>query len=426
MELLPHQKEAVKLFGKDGRMILHADVGTGKTAIALKSAELVASQGPILYLCPAILKEQIAEEVEKWTDFEPTVVKGNKKQRNDAWLPGGDFYIANFELLLFDFEKMSNIPWQMIIVDECHFLKNPTSKRYKKFVKLRSRYRLAMSGTPFPNAIHEAWTMATWMVPGIFRESFYKFKRLDCIVNEWHSIELIRDDEAFRQRLNPLVHRIKREEVLKLPPLVERRLTCKMGKNQREAYDTLKKELELEIGDEKITVTNILSMLMRLRQITDDPSVLGLDVGNAKREMFKELLEAISSKKIIVFAELTTVLRSLHEEFGGLIIDGSTPQKQRHGILDKFKVGGERILFLSSAGETGLNIQCADTVIHVSLPWNFARVDQREARAYRHGQKKTVTTYRLIVENSVDEAMEKLVEKKKKLTTENLIQTFYE
>lgn len=235
------------------------------------------------------------------------------------------------------------------------------------------------------------------------------------------------DKRKVQERFMAQVYRIRRDDVITLPPLSEVRITCQMEKLQREAYETLKRDMILELKDgERITVPNMLSLIMRLRQMADLPSVLGVDVPSAKIKALSELLESISSRKIICFTEFATVarhLKDIHKD--SLAVMGETPQSDRDAIFEQFRTDDtRRVLFLTSAAQYGVNLQVADTVIHFDQPWNEARMDQRTARAWRYGQESPVTSYRIIAENTVDEKMEKMIENKKRETVENLKEFF--
>lgn len=429
MNLLPHQQQAADEFvRRNGRMLLWADTGTGKTATAIECMNRVRAH-TTLYLCPSILKQQIANEFAR---FDPeaavAVMNGSYDDRQLLWRGPYDVFISNYEQLLNDTDELVRLNPEMIIVDECQRFAAPVSKTLKCFRKLNPIYRLAMSGTPAPNHLHEFWNMTDWVAPGHFYKSFWEFRAKECRMNPaFPQIIGYYDKRKVQERFMAQVHRIRREDVITLPPLTEVRIPCTMASAQRGAYETLKRDMLLELKDgEKLTVPNMLSLIMRLRQMADLPSVLGVDAPSAKVKILSELLESISSRKIICFTEFATVARhlnSLHKD--SLAVMGETPQVDRDAIFDQFRTDDKvRILFLTSAAQYGVNLQVADTVIHFDQPWNEARMDQRIARAWRYGQERPVTSYRIIAEKTVDEKMEKMIENKKRETVENLKEFF--
>lgn len=430
MNLLPHQRESADEFvRRGGRMLLWADTGTGKTATAIECAKLVGAKR-VLYLAPSILKAQIKKEVDAWWPESNTlVVSGAKGTRKYIWNSGRSFLISNYEQLLHDEKEVLAYNPDFVIVDECQRFAAPTSKTLKIFRKLNPRYRLAMSGTPAPNHLHEFWNMTDWVSPGHFHNSFWQFRARECMMNpNFPAIIGYFDKMRMQKKFMSQIHRVRREDVLQLPPLTEVRIECELSKDQREVYEKLKEELVLELGNgQLLTVPNMLALIMRLRQMAGMPRVLGVAVDSAKQKKLAELLGAISSRKTIVFTEFSSVARALSAEYAAeaLMVTGDTPQKDRDAIFERFRTDKDvRLLFLTSAAKYGVNLQAADTVIHYDSPWNEAGMDQRNARAWRYGQEKEVTSYRLVALKTVDEKMEKMVAGKKKATVEDLRKFF--
>jgi SNF2 family DNA or RNA helicase len=430
MNLLAHQITAAEEFvRRDGRLLLWADTGTGKTAAAIESWRRVG-RPRLLYLAPAILKKQLAVEFSKFApEASVMVIQGAKKDRALQWARGYEVVIANYELLLADTKEVLAYAPQMIVADECQRLAAPASQTIKAFRKLDPKYRLAMSGTPAPNHLHEFWNMTSWVKPGLFYDSFWAFRARECRMNpNFPQILGYYDKAKVQTRFMSVVHRIPRDKVLQLPPLTEIRIDCRLGKEQREAYEKLKRELCLELANgEHLTVPNMLALIMRLRQMADLPEALGVKAESAKEKTLASLLEAVSSRKILVFTEFASVARYLEWKYGkeALAVMGETPQGDRDAIFERFRTDPSvRILFLTSAAQYGVNLQAADTVIHFDLPWNEARMDQRNARAWRYGQDKAVTSYRIVAEDTVDEKMERMIEGKRKATVTELMEFF--
>jgi SNF2 family DNA or RNA helicase len=125
--------------------------------------------------------------------------------------------------------------------------------------------------------------------------------------------------------------------------------------------------------------------------------------------------------KVIIFSEFAQMCLILKRElfkYNPLIIIGDTPNNEREKIVDQFNNDDEhKILILSNAGQFGLNLQSkATTIIHFDLPWSIAKVEQREGRAHRYGQKETVLVYNLIAEKTIDEYVLKTLHNKAKLS----------
>ena len=170
----------------------------------------------------------------------------------------------------------------------------------------------------------------------------------------------------------------------------------------------------------------ILDALLKLRQVCCDPSLLKLESAkkvkdSAKLELFLELIDELQSegRKVLVFSQFTSMLTILEEvikkrKYKYTKLTGAT--RKREEAIEKFTKGDANIFLISlKAGGVGLNLVAADTVIHYDPWWNPAVENQATDRAYRIGQDKAVFVYKLIVENSIEEQILKLQEKKKSL-----------
>lgn len=419
--LMPHQSNAVELFLKRKRLLCHWDVGTGKTAVALKSAENI--NGKTIYVCPSILKNQIVKETEKFTNLKAVSVVGTKEERTTLMENKNyNIYVINYEMIKNHFKDILYINPSFIVLDECQKIANPSNVTTKWLKKLSVEYRLAMSATPFPNALHELWSIGDWLYPRAFGDNFYQWRAVNCKMNPYFpAIIGYYNEEKIRKSFAQFTNRIRREEVLNLPPLEEKRLEISLDKEHNKVYKTLKETLILELNNkEKLLMPNLLTLLVRLRQIVDCPRVLGLDLVSEKEKALDELLEIIS-EKLIVFFEHTQVLHKINEKHKALVVDGSVAHDKRIKVLEEFKTGKNKILFMSAAGAEGLNLEFARYVVHYQLPWTDARIDQRTGRVYRHGQTSECFSYRIVAKDTVDEKLEKIIAKKRKLNREDLI-----
>lgn len=435
--LLPYQEDAVNSFiQRSGRMLLWGDPGVGKTAIALACAERAIRKynRPVLFICPSIVKSQVKEDCEKFFPSLPCVViSGQPVDREYQWKEALSLLIApiiviNYEQLLVDTQTILNIPWMMIVIDECHKTSSPTNKTTKLIKKMKSvPYRLAMSGTPTPNALHEYFSMIDWISPGVLGSSFYEFRRQWCKTHPYISqkIEGYYDEAKLRSIISTHVYRIQADDVLaELPKLTETVHYVTPTMDESDRYHTLKSTLVLELKDKQITIPNLLSCMMRLRQIVDCPRILGLeDVSSKEREAHKIIRGWLTDPKaqILVFAELAESLKHLCAEYpGASLILGETSHKDRQQQLMDFNTAKTRILFGSAAIQTGLNVQVATHILHFGVTWNQARMDQRTARAHRKGVTHPVTSVILLAKGTVDDHMYKLCKEKSKLSAKDL------
>ena len=429
IELLPRQRQAVAwLHGRGGRGLLWMDAGTGKTFAALQylieetvRGGVAGGQplGRVLVLCPSVLKDQWASEAKAYCGATVNVVAGSRSERVGQWSKASWLTVANYELLDRDFDVISQVPWLAIVADESHMLKSPTSKRWKLFRKLDPRYRLALSGTPLPNALWEIWTTLEWLHPGCLGSSFYSFRSRHCVMNPFIPGAIVgyRDEEAIHKVLRSLSYRAERDPA-DLPPLTSRVLDVALSSHERVLYEQLRKECRIVLeGVEKLTVPNVLAQLMRMRQLVDCPATLGLPVDCSKLAALDRLIRE-RDVKTLVFTEFETVAAAIAARWpGSVVISGSVSSVGRSRALGLFKKDPAcRLLVSTSAGQYGLNLQEAERVIHLGVPWNWARTEQRLARSYRHGQTAEVEEVFVLAAGTVDTKMHNLILKKKALS----------
>lgn len=242
--------------------------------------------------------------------------------------------------------------------------------------------------------------------------------------------------ERLRQMTAPFILRRLKKDVLRdLPEKLEEVRYAKPEKKQLDLYNgqlvhmqkLLKNQDEDDFNKNKLKV---LAELTRIRQICCDPSLCFEDYngGSAKREACMELIAsaAESGHKMLVFSQFTSMLELLEKDLkaSGLSwykITGSTPKEERIRLVKAFNEDSVPVFLISlKAGGTGLNLTGADIVIHYDPWWNLAVQNQATDRAHRLGQTKTVTVYKLIMKDSIEEKILKLQEAKKDLADEIL------
>jgi SNF2 family DNA or RNA helicase len=230
-----------------------------------------------------------------------------------------------------------------------------------------------------------------------------------------------------------LLRRVKRDVLRELPEKTDAVLYTRLAPAQKRAYDAVAAALVAELrqrADEAslLPETNmaILTMLLRLRQICCHPPLcLGADYagGSSKLALCTELISSLLAQghRILLFSQFTSMLDVLAAQLDAegvetFLLTGRTPPEERLELVSRFN-GGQRQVFLISlkAGGTGLNLTGADAVIHYDPWWNTAAQNQATDRAHRIGQDRHVFVYRLIAENTIEQKILDLQEKKAEL-----------
>ncbi len=354
-------------------------------------------------------------------------------QQRNRELSNFDYYdvvISTYHTVRQDIESLSVYDFHYIILDESQMIKNPSSKIYQSVLELRSEHRIVLTGTPIENSLTDLWSQINFVNPGLlgtlhfFRRSFVQ------------PIEKKNDEqreEKLKELINPFILRRTKEEVAReLPPVHEQVRYCSMTEEQRKLYEEEKslarnsilENLE-EIGIEKSSMV-VLQALTRLRQIANHPAMLEdfSDIGSGKfTEVYRDIESVVSEgHKVLVFSSFVKHLelfrRKLEEDrICHVTLTGSQNQIQRRKAVEQFQKDRRCPLFLISlkAGGVGLNLTAADYVFILDPWWNPAAEMQALSRAHRIGQDKNVFVYRFISNDTIEEKIRHLQERKQEL-----------
>ncbi|MCR5623659.1 MAG: DEAD/DEAH box helicase [Lachnospiraceae bacterium] len=419
--------------------ILADEMGLGKTLQTI-SVLLEAKKAGVLLnslvVSPASLVYNWIEEFERFApDISVKAITGTKAERRELirYSDAYDVIVTSYDLLKRDIDLYEDKEFDFQIIDEAQYIKNPQTGAAKSVKVIKSKHRIALTGTPIENRLSELWSIFDYLMPG-YLYNYEEFKE------NFESPIVKNQDEAASEKLKKMVspfvlRRLKKDVLKDLPDKIQETRHTSFEKTQRELYDAqvthmkqmLSEQSEAEYKKNKI---QILSEIMRLRQICCDPEMFvdNYKGGSAKKEMLMELIsDAIEGNhKMLIFSQFTTMLGLIEDELKKQKINyykitGKTPKEERIKLVKAFN-GDDTPVFLISlkAGGTGLNLVGADIVIHYDPWWNVAVENQATDRAHRIGQTNVVTEYKLIVKGTIEEKIIKMQETKKKLADEIL------
>ena len=400
--------------------------GLGKTIQTLATTELVHAKKTLIF-CPVSMKKSWQEEIEKWLPNRTSVViGGDVKQRAKLWAKDTNFYICNYHLLLRDLKLMKKYKWDVILADEATTISNPAAKTTTNLKELKATRKIAMTGTPLNNTVQDIWSIMDFCQPGLLG-TFWQFTKEYCLKDKHNAISGFKNLQKLHDKINPfMLRRLKADVLHELPPKVFENIWVELSSEERHMYDVIRRGLaeELETIDmhDKKYLSKALVKMVRLKQMACSMELINGQRVSAKTDAVKELLETLlaNGEKTIIFTafkEMAVLLMRDLAEYKPLLIAGGVSQDERDANRHMFNNDDEhKILIMTSAGAMGLNLQRASSVIHFDLPWSISALEQREDRAHRHGQKKTVTIYRMLVEDSIDEYILKILYKKKNVS----------
>jgi len=316
-------------------------------------------------------------------------------------------------------------------LDESQYIKNPESQISRAVRRLKASHRLALTGTPLENHLGELWAQFAFLMPGLLG-SYQHFRRRFGGPVERGDRDAAK---ALLERVRPFILRRTKDQVAsELPERVETVLYCRLEGEQRVLYDRIRDRCRLQVaksiqkrGLSGSRVT-ILDALLKLRQVCCHPELLpeklaGEVAESAKMTLFMEFItEAMEEgHRVLVFSQFVSMLTILRRHLDEIrlpyaYLDGRT--RDRESRVRMFQENTDIPMFLISlkAGGTGLNLTGADYVVHFDPWWNPAVEQQATDRAHRIGQTRKVFSYKMIAENTVEEKILALQEKKRELS----------
>ncbi len=419
-------------FGLGG--ILADDMGLGKTLQVLSfilSAKATPSS-PALVIAPTSLIYIWQEEAKKFTPTLQVLVVDGTPQERQAQLIGlerWDLVVTSYPVLRRDIDKFEKFEFSYCFLDEAQHTKNPQTLNAKSVQQLKAKGYFALTGTPIENSLSELWSLFNFIMPG-YLLSHQEFRKK-------YEIPIIKGEDTkslaeLSRHANPFILRRLKKDVLKeLPDKIETQLNAPLTEEQKKIYLAYLQEAKGKIAQEIAAVgfnkshIKILAALTRLRQICCHPAMFieNYTGESGKMLLFQEILaDALDSgHRILVFSQFTTMLDIIQshlysEKIEHFYLRGSTKAAERMQMANSFNDGiGQVFLISLKAGGTGLNLIGADMVIHFDPWWNPAVEDQATDRAHRIGQKNSVQVIKLITQGTVEEKINALQTKKKKL-----------
>ncbi|MBS0605002.1 MAG: DEAD/DEAH box helicase [Verrucomicrobia bacterium] len=436
--LRAYQQEGVRWLERLRLMFLNGiladDMGLGKTlqAIVALTQHMKKKPGHALIVCPTSLLYNWKEEFAKFNPkFKVTVVDGipSNRKKTIEQMENFDVLVTSYTLLQKDIEHYKATNFSYVILDEAQHIKNRGTRNAKSVKMVHAEHRLILSGTPIENSLDELWSLFDFLMPG-FLGSYDRFVEKYIRVS---GKEQTKNLEYLRKKVSPFILRRMKVDVLDdLPPVSELVYHCQLSEVQQELYRSYAESARDELvklvqrdGFDRVQI-HVLATLTRLKQICCHPAIFAKEKAepgdSAKYDMLIDLLQTLieGKHKTVIFSQYTRMLQIMSEDFEAKgirfsYLDGSS--KNRLEVVKQFNEDKNIPVFLVSlkAGGTGLNLVGADTVIHYDMWWNPAVESQATDRVHRLGQKNSVSAYKLITLNTIEEKIAEMQKKKKGL-----------
>lgn len=441
-QLYPYQKEGVRFAARAGRCVLADEMGLGKTVQAIATAELLRREGfvsNVLVLCPTTLKYQWKREIERFTDTSVLVVEGSAEVRRKQMDSDAFFKIASYNSITSGMD-MSLTP-DMLILDEVQRLKNWNTQISKAVRRISSRYALILSGTPLENRLEELYSIVE-LVDQYLLSPYYLFRDKYIITDtEGRTIGYRGLAEISKRLGRVMIRRTKSDVALQLPARIDKNLFVPMTEQQMDAHRDLRvhaarlvakwhrqhflsemdrRQLLLTLQQMRMTCDSLFVLDEHSRYDTKVEEVMNIldECGvtvNGERpstdQSYEGATPSASSTKVVIFSQWERMTRLVAQELerSGIefvYLHGNVPSRERNERVETFQSDPEVCVFLSTdAGSTGLNLQMANVVINLDMPWNPAVLEQRIGRIHRIGQQRGVEVINLISAGTIEEDM---------------------
>lgn len=422
------------------------EMGCGKTLTTIAVAGALYNLGKIdrvLVVAPTSVCSVWPHDLNQFATFpwEARVLLGDKKKRLKALneLENWPFKALRIAVINYEsthregiFEALAAYKPDLIVCDESQRIKNPSAAQSKALHKLgdAAPFRMILSGTPVQNNAVDLYSQYRFLDPAIYGANFYAFKNRYCIMGGYgqHQIVGYRNMDELVEKEHSVAYRVTKEECLDLPQQTFINRYVQFTDAEQAIYEQLRKSsfLELETG-ENVTATTILTMYLRLMQLTGgfltaDESTRPKQVNTAKLDALADIVDDYvvdAGKKLVIFARfraeiaaIENLLRLRKIQYGSIY--GDVPMEERGKIVEDFQTNPDTKVFVAQIQTAGLGItlHAASTAVFYSYDYNYANYAQALARIHRIGQRLPVTYIHLVVDGSIDEKILAALENK--------------
>jgi len=342
---------------------------------------------------------------------------GSAKERPAQYADDRFFTLCNYEQVLRDVVAIEQVSWDLIILDEGQRIKNWEAKTSRVVKALKSPFALVLTGTPLENRLDELFSVVEFIDDRRLGPAFRFFNR-HRVVDERGKLLGYKNLDELREKLKPiLLRRTRRMVVKELPPRTTEIIRIAPTAEQRDQQAGHRQIIQTIINKKYLSEMDLLRLqkaLLMCRMGADSTFLVDKQPPgySSKLEELGRLLDQLvaeQDRKIVLFSEWTTMLNLIeplleNRHLPFVRLDGSVPQKKRRELIQRFQNDPDCTLFMTTnAGATGLNLQAANTVINVDLPWNPALLEQRISRAHRMGQKRPVQVFLLVTTDTLEE-----------------------
>lgn len=439
IEFYDHQLSGVRQMARMGSFILADEMGLGKSLQALTVAAIDFEKGwaeRVLVVCPASLKWNWSEEIEKHTSFTTHVLEGVKAKREfqlaEFRVNHTEFLIVNYEQVIGHLEDLNDLAFDIVFFDEAHMLKTPKAKRTKACLKLNAPRSFMITGSPVLNQANELWSLLHRCDAEDF-PNYWRFCQRYCKYGGFQAKQIVgvKNERELRAVLDTHMIRRTKDECLDLPDKQHIQMWVDLSSEQRTLYDEVEKEMTLttSASPDPMEIENVLTKFLRLKQIAGTTATVdpGTD-HSAKLDAFMDMLPDLlaGSEKLVVFTQFRAMQQALFDRLTALTdrpavwsLTGDTPMKERQEVVTDWGEipGPSALVAMIQVAGVGLNMTAASTCVFLDKLFVPKLNEQAEDRIHRIGadETKPIQIVEILARKTVEQRIESILKKKREL-----------
>lgn len=421
-----YQRDGALFAARAGRCLIGDEMGLGKTVQALAAAEIMGQEfgvEQVLIVCPTSLKHQWKREIEKFTRRDATVVEGLRPQRMLAYQEETFFKIVNYDIVYRDLDFLAKLSPDLVILDEAQRIKNWETRTAKSVKQIDSTYAIVLTGTPLENRLEELVSIVQFVDRHRLGPTYRFLHQHQEHEEETGRVIGYKNLDKVGETLKPVLIRRQKKDVLdQLPARLEKNLFVPMTEPQmilhEEHRETVGRVAQkwrrygfLTEADQR----RLMVALQMMRMCCNSTFLVDHQTDHSTKpdELLTILNEVLESEenKVVIFSQWTRThelitRRMPSPDWGHVFFHGGVPSRKRKTLIEQFRDDPNCRLFLSTdAGGVGLNLQHANVVVNMDLPWNPAVLEQRIGRVHRLGQTRPVQVINFVAEGTIEQGM---------------------
>ncbi len=447
----PHQIDGVREMARMSSFLLCDEMGLGKSLQSLTVAAIDFEKGwanRVLVVAPASLKWNWQDEIIKHTEFSCLVLDGTpvqrRKQLEEFTSQGIDFLIVNYEQVLSHIEDLNKMHFDITIFDEAHYIKNYKAKRTKACHRLNAPRSFLLTGSPMLNQVNDLWGLLHQVNPGEF-PNYWRFVNRFAVFGGYKDKQIVgvKNKDELQDLIDHYMIRRLKKDCLDLPAKQHIPIHVDFHPTQAKYYKQAEEELLIDLPDspDPMEIENVLSKMLRLKQICGTPATIGAEDHSIKLDRAVEMVDEIThdegdnlAEPVVVWTQFRGVQAAMvdrlenppkgsgRDPIRAFVLNGDTPKDQRAEVVKQWAVHhaeGRRAALVSmlQVGGVGLNMTQASKCIFLDKLWTPKMNEQAEDRIHRIGADKTkpIQIFEIVVKGSVEQRIETILRRKDKL-----------